>query len=268
MTTDYLKKILTARVYDVAVETPLEYAPSLSRRTDNKIYLKREDMQSVFSFKLRGAYNKMAHLTPAQLKRGVICASAGNHAQGVALSAARLGCRAVVVMPTTTPQVKIEAVKARGAEVVLPSRVFAGVRFSRFEKSGERVFVSDGEAFPLGIDLTASITPIELSGGYRFRAVGRTGSVVPYIGGGVGWHTYKESSQFAGTGEDIEDTFMGYHALGGAEVRLGRWFGIAGEAHWTSVPAAIGDDSSSAAAEFAEHDLGGFAVRVKFVVGR
>lgn len=119
MTTDYLKKILTARVYDVAVETPLEPAPALSERMDNRIYYKREDMQSVFSFKLRGAYNKMAQLPPAQLKRGVICASAGNHAQGVALSAARLGCRAVIVMPTTTPPVKIEAVKARGGEVVL-----------------------------------------------------------------------------------------------------------------------------------------------------
>jgi threonine dehydratase len=119
MTTDYLKKILTARVYDVAVESPLELAPTLSARLENNIYLKREDIQSVFSFKLRGAYNKMAHLTPAQLKRGVICASAGNHAQGVALSAARLGCRAVIVMPTTTPPVKIDAVKARGGEVVL-----------------------------------------------------------------------------------------------------------------------------------------------------
>ncbi|MCI1006037.1 threonine ammonia-lyase, biosynthetic [Herbaspirillum sp. C9C3] len=119
MSNDYLKKILTARVYDVAQETPLELANTLSQRIDNRIYFKREDMQSVFSFKLRGAYNKMAHLSPPQLKRGVICASAGNHAQGVALSAARLGCRAVIVMPTTTPQVKIDAVKARGGEVVL-----------------------------------------------------------------------------------------------------------------------------------------------------
>lgn len=119
MPIDYLKKILTARVYDVAVETPLEFAPTLSARLGNRIYFKREDMQSVFSFKLRGAYNKMAHLPLAKMKRGVICASAGNHAQGVALSAARLGCRAVIVMPTTTPQVKIEAVKARGGDVVL-----------------------------------------------------------------------------------------------------------------------------------------------------
>jgi len=119
MATDYLQKILTARVYDVAVESPLEFAPTLSQRMGNCIYFKREDIQSVFSFKLRGAYNKMAQLSPAQLKRGVICASAGNHAQGVALSASRLGCRAVIVMPTTTPQVKIDAVKARGGEAVL-----------------------------------------------------------------------------------------------------------------------------------------------------
>ena len=119
MTTDYLKKILTSRVYDVAIETPLELAHTLSGRIGNPIYFKREDMQSVFSFKLRGAYNKMAQLTTAQLKRGVICASAGNHAQGVALSAKTLGCRAVIVMPTTTPAVKVEAVRARGGEVVL-----------------------------------------------------------------------------------------------------------------------------------------------------
>lgn len=120
--TDYLKKILTARVYDVAHETPLEPAPYLSQRLGNPVLFKREDMQSVFSFKLRGAYNKMAHLSPKQLKNGVICASAGNHAQGVALAANRLGCRAMIVMPTTTPPVKIEAVKEHGGnnvEVVL-----------------------------------------------------------------------------------------------------------------------------------------------------
>ena len=116
---DYLKKILTARVYDVAVESALEPAKNLSRRLHNKVLLKREDQQAVFSFKLRGAYNKMAHLAPEQLKRGVICASAGNHAQGVAMAAHRLGARAVIVMPVTTPQVKVEAVKALGGEVVL-----------------------------------------------------------------------------------------------------------------------------------------------------
>ena len=122
MPKDYLKKILTAKVYDVARESELQVARHLSSRINNKVLLKREDNQPVFSFKLRGAYNKMAHLNPADLKRGVIAASAGNHAQGVALSAARLGCKAVIVMPTTTPQVKIDAVKDRGGnsvEVVL-----------------------------------------------------------------------------------------------------------------------------------------------------
>ena len=116
---DYLEKILTAQVYDVAVETPLDPAPNLSARIGNSILFKREDMQPVFSFKLRGAYNKIAQLSPERLKRGVICASAGNHAQGVALSAAKVGCRAVIVMPTTTPMIKVQAVRNRGGEVVL-----------------------------------------------------------------------------------------------------------------------------------------------------
>ncbi len=117
--TDYLKKILTARVYDVAVETALEPARILSRRLHNKVLLKREDQQPVHSFKLRGAYNKMTQLSTDELARGVICASAGNHAQGVALSAHKLGTRAVIVMPTTTPQVKVDAVRALGGEAVL-----------------------------------------------------------------------------------------------------------------------------------------------------
>ena len=125
MTTDYLRRILTSKVYDVAVETPLDLAPQLSERIGNTVLLKREDTQSVFSFKLRGAYNKMAHLPKASLARGVIAASAGNHAQGVALSAKRLGCKAVIVMPTTTPDVKIDAVRALGAEVVLHGDSFS-----------------------------------------------------------------------------------------------------------------------------------------------
>ena len=119
MALDYLEKILNARVYDVAIESPLDLAPNLSQRSGNRIFLKREDMQPVFSFKIRGAYNKMASLTPTQRKRGVICASAGNHAQGVAMSAKKMGCRAVIVMPTTTPLIKVNAVAARGGEVVL-----------------------------------------------------------------------------------------------------------------------------------------------------
>jgi len=119
MAIDYLQKILTARVYDVAVETPLELAPTLSARLHNRVLLKREDQQSVFSFKLRGAYNKMAQLAAVERVKGVIAASAGNHAQGVALAAQRFGCKATIVMPVTTPQIKIAAVKARGATVVL-----------------------------------------------------------------------------------------------------------------------------------------------------
>ena len=116
---DYLKRILSTRVYDVAIETPLEWAPQLSKRIANRVLIKREDLQSVFSFKLRGAYNKMVHLPPALLKKGVIAASAGNHAQGVALAAQTLKCKATIVMPVTTPQIKIDAVLERGARVLL-----------------------------------------------------------------------------------------------------------------------------------------------------
>src|SRR5690606_3202046 len=125
---DYLKRILTSRVYDVARETGLEFAPGLSARTGCTVLLKREDTQPVFSFKLRGAYNKMAGLDPRELRRGVIAASAGNHAQGVALAAARLSCKAVIVMPVTTPQVKIDAVRTFGCdrvEIILGSESYA-----------------------------------------------------------------------------------------------------------------------------------------------
>ncbi|WP_303907542.1 threonine ammonia-lyase, biosynthetic [Thiohalomonas denitrificans] len=119
MPIDYLKRILTARVYDVAVETPLEHAPTLSRRFDNRVWLKREDLQPVFSFKLRGAYNKMVNLTAEQRARGVVAASAGNHAQGVALSAQRLDIEALIVMPETTPEIKVDAVRNLGARIEL-----------------------------------------------------------------------------------------------------------------------------------------------------
>jgi threonine dehydratase len=115
----YLKKIVNARVYDVARETPLELAPILSRRTGNHVWLKREDEQPVFSFKCRGAYNKMAGLQKTELKKGVVAASAGNHAQGVALAAAKLGTKALIVMPRTTPRIKIDAVRNLGGQVVL-----------------------------------------------------------------------------------------------------------------------------------------------------
>jgi threonine dehydratase len=121
---DVIKKVLSARVYDVATESPLDPMPRLSARLGAGILLKREDLQPVFSFKLRGAYNKMANLPPEALARGVICASAGNHAQGVALAANRLGVTATIVMPRTTPGIKVEAVRARGGHVVLHGDAF------------------------------------------------------------------------------------------------------------------------------------------------
>ncbi len=139
----YTAKIKNSRVYEVAKNTPLDFQPSLSERMGNKILLKREDMQPVFSFKLRGAYNKMANLPAEALQHGVICASAGNHAQGVALAAQKLGCRAVIVMPTTTPLIKINAVKNRGAEVVLLGDSYsdAYVHALELEKTEQLTFV-------------------------------------------------------------------------------------------------------------------------------
>ena len=143
MTVNYLEKIENSRVYDVAKNTPLDLQPNLSARLNNNVLLKREDMQPVFSFKLRGAYNKMANLPADILKRGVIAASAGNHAQGVALAAQKLGCHAVIIMPITTPQIKINAVKSRGAEVILfgDSYSDAYVRALELEKERNLTFV-------------------------------------------------------------------------------------------------------------------------------
>src|SRR3954463_12885354 len=126
--TQLLHDILTSRVYDVARETPLDAAPRLSRRLRNEVLLKREDLQPVFSFKLRGAYNKIAHLREEEWARGIITASAGNHAQGVAFSARRLGVHAVIVMPQTTPQIKVDAVRSMGAEVVLSGDSYADAK--------------------------------------------------------------------------------------------------------------------------------------------
>jgi threonine dehydratase len=124
MSNDYIERILKARVYDVAIESPLDAAPRISARLGNQVFIKREDLQPVFSFKLRGAYNKIANLSATAAQRGVICASAGNHAQGVALAAQRRGIPALIVMPATTPAIKVEAVLALGGEVVLHGDVF------------------------------------------------------------------------------------------------------------------------------------------------
>ena len=140
---DYLERILTSRVYDVAVESPLDPAHNLSRRLGNTVLLKREDLQPVFSFKCRGAYNKMVRLSPAQLARGVVAASAGNHAQGVALAAQKLGVSATIVMPATTPKIKVDAVLARNAQVVLHGDSYddAYAHAMEFAKEAKATFV-------------------------------------------------------------------------------------------------------------------------------
>jgi len=137
-----VRDILTSRVYDVARETPLDPAPRLSARLDNAVLLKREDLQPIFSFKIRGAYNRMARLSDTERVRGVIAASAGNHAQGVALSARRLGLRAVIVMPRTTPDIKVSAVEALGAEVVL-----VGDHYTEAQKHSEALAAESGLCF-------------------------------------------------------------------------------------------------------------------------
>src|SRR5262245_49311783 len=139
---DLLRETLTSRVYEVANETPLEFAPHLSARVENHVWLKREDQQPVFSFKLRGAYNKISKLSQAERDRGVIAASAGNHAQGVALAAQRLKLKAAIVMPRTTPEIKIEAVKAMDAEVVL-----WGDHYSEAQQHCEELVAKTGMTF-------------------------------------------------------------------------------------------------------------------------
>ncbi|WP_345550715.1 threonine ammonia-lyase, biosynthetic [Microbulbifer aestuariivivens] len=143
MPKSYIKRILDARIYDVATETPLEPMRQLSHRFGNRILLKREDLQPVFSFKVRGAYNKLLQLPAEQRAKGVIAASAGNHAQGLALGAAQLGVRATIVMPTTTPQIKVNAVRMRGAEVVLHGDTFdeAAARAKQMVEERGLVFV-------------------------------------------------------------------------------------------------------------------------------
>src|SRR6185503_2723375 len=137
-----LREILTSRVYEVARETPLDVAPRLSRRLENDVLLKREDLQAIFSFKLRGAYNRIVRLQPDERARGVVAASAGNHAQGVAFSAKRLGLRAVIVMPRTTPEIKVDAVRAMDADVVL-----VGDHYAEAQRYSEELAEESGSTF-------------------------------------------------------------------------------------------------------------------------
>jgi opacity protein-like surface antigen len=152
-----------------------------------------------------------------------------------------------------------------GVEVTLPANLFATVRASRFRADGERVFVFNGEVFNLGIPATVTITPVEFTGGYRFDRGQRT---VPYVGGGVGLHRYEETSAFADDDENVKESFTGYHVLGGVEFRATRLIALGGEAQWTTVPDALGQDANSVASQFDESDLGGVSFRVKVVIGR
>ena len=153
-----------------------------------------------------------------------------------------------------------------GAGVVLPQQLFVDVRASRFKKDGSRVVVADGQVFDLGIVNTITITPLEVTGGYRF---GRPrDSLRPYAGGGISWYKYEESDAFATSSEATSETFTGFHLLGGAEFRVHKYFGVAGEAEWARVPDALGQQPGSVATAFGETDLGGTTFRVKLVIGR
>src|SRR5262249_34011154 len=182
MNASILREILTSRVYDVARETALDFAPQLSGRLGNGVWLKREDQQPVFSFKLRGAYNRIARFSQAERARGVIAASAGNHAQGVALSARKLGIRALIVMPNTTPEIKVQAVRALGAEVVL-----AGDHYSEAQQHCEKLAAENGMTFVHPFD-----DPLVIAGQgtigdeiLRQRPEGLSGIFAPIGGGGL-----------------------------------------------------------------------------------
>lgn len=194
---------------------------------------------------------------------------AGAHAQGAGVAFRGFGDVGAVAFTaeqsfTAILGSRVGPVFGGGVEVVLPQRVFVGLRASRFSRTGQRVFVSDGETFGLGIPTTIALTPVEITGGYRFPRIAR---LTPYVGAGPGWYRYSETSEFATEDEDVNERFAGFHILGGAEVQLARWLSVGGELQWATVPDAIGDDANSVAREFSETDLGGTAVRVKFVVG-
>lgn len=151
-----------------------------------------------------------------------------------------------------------------GVEVVIRHGFFVDFRASRFRNTGERVFRFNNEIFELGIPTTVTITPLVLTGGYRFERW----RLVPYGGAGVGWHRYEETSRFAEPSENVDETFRGYHLVGGAEYRIWRWIAVAAEGEWATVPDALGTDPNGISREFNEDDLGGATFRVKVVIGR
>jgi opacity protein-like surface antigen len=152
-----------------------------------------------------------------------------------------------------------------GVELGLPRRLFVSVAATRFKRTGHRVFVFEGQVFPLNVPATITVTPLELTGGYRFVD---SGHLVPYAGGGVGWHKYQETSAHSTAAEDVKKTFTGYHVVGGAEIPMASWLAAAAEAQWAAVPNALGNDPNGVSSTYNEHDLGGFTFRVKVVVGR
>lgn len=152
-----------------------------------------------------------------------------------------------------------------GLELGLPRDLFVSIAVTRFRRTGHRVFVFEGEVFNLNVPATITVTPLELTGGYRYTKLRR---FIPYGGGGIGWHRYAETSAQAGDGEDVHTTFTGYHALGGGEVPLSNWIAAAAEAQFASVPNALGQTSTGVSRAFDEDNLGGFTFRVKVVIGR
>lgn len=153
-----------------------------------------------------------------------------------------------------------------GGGVVVARHIFIDVTAARFQKDGSRVFVFNGQVFNLNIPTTIRVTPLDVSGGYRFAS--GSSRVVPYAGGGVSWRKYEETSDFAAAGENVNETFHGYHVVGGAEFRVNGWFGVAGEAKYTAIPNALGKDPNGVSAQYGEKDLGGGTFVVKAVLGK
>jgi opacity protein-like surface antigen len=152
-----------------------------------------------------------------------------------------------------------------GVEVAHPRGVFGGMRVSRFRGNGERVFVFEGDRFPLGVPTVVTVVPVVFTAGYRYQ---RWPRLSPYGAGGIGLHRYTERSDVAVDDEDVDEVFTGYHLLGGIEVRLSPLIAAAGEAEWTAVPNALGRDPTGVSAAFGENDLGGVTIRVKILIGR
>ncbi len=157
----------------------------------------------------------------------------------------------------------VERFLGGGLQVALGGGIYVELGASRFKKTGQRTFVNNGQAFPLGIPLTATITPVELTGGYRFRLSPR---VLPYAGVGISRYAYVETSDFADPGENVDATHTGFLVVGGVELRLHRWVGVGVDAQYTHIPGILG--AAGASKELGENDLGGTALRVKVLVGR